>query len=109
MFELLKSTAYDLLPGTWQMFLGTALLLTILFLPEGIGSLVRPAAAAAGLDIRRHRAMTAIETAILTVRDLEKRFGSVVAARDINVAVAAAAEPSASSAPTAPARPPSST
>jgi ABC-type branched-subunit amino acid transport system permease subunit len=39
MFELLKSIAYDLLPGTWQMFLGTALLLTILFLPEGIGSL----------------------------------------------------------------------
>jgi len=38
-FELLKSTAYDILPGTWQMFLGAALLLTILFLPEGIGSL----------------------------------------------------------------------
>ena len=40
-FELLKSIAYDLLPGTWQMFLGAALLLTILFLPEGIGSLFR--------------------------------------------------------------------
>jgi ABC-type branched-subunit amino acid transport system permease subunit len=38
-FELLKSIAYDILPGTWQMFLGSALLLTILFLPEGIGSL----------------------------------------------------------------------
>jgi branched-chain amino acid transport system permease protein len=38
-FELLKSIAYDLLPGTWQMFLGSALLLTILFLPEGLGSL----------------------------------------------------------------------
>jgi branched-chain amino acid transport system permease protein len=39
LFELLKSIAYAILPGTWQMFLGTALLLTILFLPEGIGSL----------------------------------------------------------------------
>ena len=38
-FELLKSIAYDILPGTWQIFLGTVLLLTILFLPEGIGSL----------------------------------------------------------------------
>jgi ABC-type branched-subunit amino acid transport system permease subunit len=38
-FELLKSTAYDLLPGTWQFFLGAVLLMTILFLPEGIGSL----------------------------------------------------------------------
>jgi branched-chain amino acid transport system permease protein len=38
-FELLKSTAYDILPGSWQIFLGTALLLTILFLPQGIGSL----------------------------------------------------------------------
>ena len=38
-FELLKSIAYDILPGTWQIFLGTVLLLTILFLPDGIGSL----------------------------------------------------------------------
>jgi ABC-type branched-subunit amino acid transport system permease subunit len=38
-FELLKSIAYDILPGTWQIFLGATLLLTILFLPEGLGSL----------------------------------------------------------------------
>jgi ABC-type branched-subunit amino acid transport system permease subunit len=38
-FELLKSIAYDLLPGTWQIFLGAALLVTILFLPDGLGSL----------------------------------------------------------------------
>jgi ABC-type branched-subunit amino acid transport system permease subunit len=38
-FELLKSIAYDLLPGTWQIFLGAALLGTILFLPQGLGSL----------------------------------------------------------------------
>lgn len=38
-FALLKSIAYDILPGTWQVFLGTALLITILFLPEGLGSL----------------------------------------------------------------------
>ena len=39
-FELLKSIAYDILPGTWQIFLGSALLITILFLPEGLGSLL---------------------------------------------------------------------
>jgi branched-chain amino acid transport system permease protein len=38
-FELLRSIAVDIMPGTWQMILGTALLLTILFLPEGLGSL----------------------------------------------------------------------
>jgi ABC-type branched-subunit amino acid transport system permease subunit len=39
LFELLKSIAYAILPGTWQIILGSALLLTILLLPEGIGSL----------------------------------------------------------------------
>jgi ABC-type branched-subunit amino acid transport system permease subunit len=39
LFELLKSIAYDVLPGTWQIFIGTVLLITILFLPDGLGSL----------------------------------------------------------------------
>ena len=39
-FELLRSIAVDIMPGYWQMTLGTALLLTILFLPEGLGSIV---------------------------------------------------------------------
>jgi len=52
-FELLKSIAYDLLPGTWQMFLGAALLLTILFLPEGLGSLL----------LRHRRTLKAIRAA----------------------------------------------
>src|SRR6201997_568264 len=39
LFELLRSIAYQIMPGTWQIFLGSALLLTILFLPDGIGSL----------------------------------------------------------------------
>ncbi len=38
-FEAVRSIAVDLLPGLWQMTLGTVLLLTILFLPEGLGSL----------------------------------------------------------------------
>ena len=38
-FELVRSIAIDLLPGFWQLILGSALLLTILFLPEGLGSL----------------------------------------------------------------------
>lgn len=39
MFELLRSIAVTLMPGTWQLILGSVLLLTILFLPEGLGSL----------------------------------------------------------------------
>jgi ABC-type branched-subunit amino acid transport system permease subunit len=49
-FELLRSIAVDILPGTWQIILGAVLLLTILFLPDGLGSLFarrpRPAKAA---------------------------------------------------------------
>jgi branched-chain amino acid transport system permease protein len=37
--------AVNVMPGTWQMILGGVLLLTILFLPEGIGSLVTRRAA----------------------------------------------------------------
>src|SRR5207342_668049 len=40
LFELVRSIAVDIMPGTWQIILGGALLLTILFLPEGLGSLV---------------------------------------------------------------------
>ena len=36
----LRSLAADVMPDLWQMTLGTALLLTILFLPEGLGSVV---------------------------------------------------------------------
>lgn len=39
-FELVRSIAVDILPGAWQLILGAVLLLTILFLPEGLGSLV---------------------------------------------------------------------
>ncbi|MBI3433967.1 MAG: branched-chain amino acid ABC transporter permease [Proteobacteria bacterium] len=37
-FEIVRTVAVDLLPGFWQMILGSVLLLTILFLPEGLGS-----------------------------------------------------------------------
>ncbi|HEY1542125.1 MAG TPA: branched-chain amino acid ABC transporter permease, partial [Xanthobacteraceae bacterium] len=40
LFELVRSIAVDIFPGAWQITLGTALLLTILFLPDGLGSLV---------------------------------------------------------------------
>lgn len=39
-FEAFRSFAVDVMPGLWQMALGSALLLTILFLPDGLGSLV---------------------------------------------------------------------
>jgi branched-chain amino acid transport system permease protein len=47
-FELLRSIAVDFFPNTWQIILGLALLLTILFLPEGLGSLVGRLRGAAG-------------------------------------------------------------
>jgi ABC-type branched-subunit amino acid transport system permease subunit len=40
-FEAVRSFAVDVMPGLWQMVLGSVLLLTILFLPDGLGSLVK--------------------------------------------------------------------
>ena len=40
-FESVRSLAVDVMPGLWQMTLGSVLLLTILFLPEGLGSLLK--------------------------------------------------------------------
>jgi branched-chain amino acid transport system permease protein len=40
LFELVRSFAVDAMPSLWQMTLGSVLLLTILFLPDGLGSLV---------------------------------------------------------------------
>jgi branched-chain amino acid transport system permease protein len=40
-FEAVRSVAADLFPQFWQMTLGSVLLLTIVFLPEGLGSLVQ--------------------------------------------------------------------
>jgi ABC-type branched-subunit amino acid transport system permease subunit len=39
-FEAVRSFAFAILPQLWQMLLGSALLLTILFLPQGLGSLL---------------------------------------------------------------------
>jgi branched-chain amino acid transport system permease protein len=39
-FEAVRSFAFDVMPQLWQMTLGSVLLLTILFLPGGLGSLV---------------------------------------------------------------------
>ena len=40
-YGAIHTMAYDLSPNTWQMSLGTALLVLIVFLPEGIWSLSR--------------------------------------------------------------------
>jgi branched-chain amino acid transport system permease protein len=40
LFELARTYALAALPGAWQFILGTALLLTIIFIPGGIGSVV---------------------------------------------------------------------
>jgi ABC-type branched-subunit amino acid transport system permease subunit len=39
-FESVRSFAFAVLPQLWQMLLGSVLLLTILFLPQGLGSLI---------------------------------------------------------------------
>jgi len=39
-FESVRSFAFAVLPQLWQLLLGSVLLLTILFLPDGLGSLV---------------------------------------------------------------------
>jgi ABC-type branched-subunit amino acid transport system permease subunit len=41
LFEWIKSAAYQYAPYTWQMVLGIALLLVIMFLPEGLWSVFR--------------------------------------------------------------------
>jgi branched-chain amino acid transport system permease protein len=38
-FGIIHTVAYDISPNTWQMTLGTALLLVIVFLPDGLWSL----------------------------------------------------------------------
>jgi len=40
-YGIIHTTAYDLSPNTWQMSLGLALLVIIVFLPEGLWSLFR--------------------------------------------------------------------
>src|SRR5690606_34281336 len=48
-FTGIRTLALATVPGTWQMILGAALLMTILFVPQGIG----------GLIYRRRRALGA--------------------------------------------------
>ena len=85
--ELVRSFSSQYFPNTWQGALGIFLLLVILFLPQGLGSLVqrlppqqRQARAASGGDEQM--------TALLETSGLQKSFGAVVAARDISVVVA---------------------
>lgn len=54
-FEVVRSFAFAVLPGFWQMTLGGVLLLTILFLPEGLGSIAA--------RLRRRRRTTKQEAA----------------------------------------------
>lgn len=43
LYGIIHTTAYDLSPNTWQMSLGLALLLIIVFLPEGLWSIFKRA------------------------------------------------------------------
>ena len=75
-FETIRSFAYEYSPNTWQMALGITMLLVIMFLPGGFWSLV-PEIAQGRPDM----------TTVLEARGLNKTFGAVTAAADINVAV----------------------
>ena len=39
LFEIVRSVAYQHSPNTWQLALGTAMLLVIMFLPNGLWSI----------------------------------------------------------------------
>ena len=86
-FEAVRSFAFDVMPQLWQMTLGSVLLLTILFLPEGLGSMLSRLQAGRGDEGIMSTSKS--DNAILAVHDLEKTFGSLVAARDITVSVPA--------------------
>src|SRR6202008_4751971 len=47
-YEAIHTTAYDLSPNTWQMSLGLALLVMIVFLPNGLWSVVTKLSTRAG-------------------------------------------------------------
>ena len=89
-YELLRTYAFEFAPEIWQLILGGALLLIIMFLPDGLWSLRSEwrsrralAAARSGKTEKGEAAMTRV----LEVRDLQKSFGGVVAAHNINVTV----------------------
>jgi branched-chain amino acid transport system permease protein len=48
LLELLRSFAYEYAPNTWQVVVGGAMLAVILFLPEGLWTLLRRRARPAG-------------------------------------------------------------
>jgi len=57
LLEVLRVYAVELSPNTWQMILGTVMLLTIVFLPKGLWSLVARASSAkrtASQDVANH-------------------------------------------------------
>ena len=74
--EVVRSFSSAYFPNTWQLALGLFLLFVIRFLPRGLGSLV---------DEGRH----ADEPRCSKPSGVSKRFGAVVAAADIDIAVAA--------------------
>jgi ABC-type branched-subunit amino acid transport system permease subunit len=49
-FEMVRSLAVAVLPGAWQLILGSVLLLTILFVPDGLSSLIMRKKAAPPAD-----------------------------------------------------------
>ena len=73
-FEWINTVAYQYTPNTWQMTLGTAMLLVIMFLPDGLWSLfTRRQGRVNGRSSRRS--------------GLNKNFGAVTAAADLTVRI----------------------
>ena len=70
-FETIRSFAYELSPNTWQMSLGLVMLIVIMFLPEGIWSLLK----------KKKKQMSKL----LSTENITKKFGGVYAANNISV------------------------
>ncbi len=91
-YELLRTYAFEFAPEIWQLILGGSLLLIIMFLPDGLWSIRselrnRRELRQAKRDSDNRAAEVRAMTRVLEVHDLEKNFGGVVAAHNINVTV----------------------
>ena len=69
-FEFIRSFALYLFPNTWQMTIGIILIIGIIYLPEGLGSIFNK--------------IESIRNAIRSKKSTHKSFGSVAAAENIN-------------------------
>ena len=76
LFEAFRSFAFQYSPDTWQMVVGLAMLAVILFLPAGL---------VVAHQMEAPRGRSGMNATVISTKDLQKRFGAVVAADDVSV------------------------